>query len=102
MLHMEDEAGGDAKILAVPTTRSTPLYQEVHDHSDIARSLRDEIAHFSEQYKALEDGKRARVDHWSGVDGAKGGRSLPALNASTTRRPDGRPCRPAARPPAEA
>lgn len=71
MLHMEDESGGDAKILAVPTTKLTPLYQDVQDYTDVARSLRDEIAHFFEQYKALEAGKWARVDHWSGVDDAK-------------------------------
>lgn len=71
MLHMEDEAGSDARILAVPTTKLTPLYQDVHDYTDIARSLREEIAHFFEQYKALEPGKRARVDHWSGADEAK-------------------------------
>jgi len=71
MLHMEDEAGGDDKILAVPTSKLTPLYDEVHDYTDVARSLRDEIAHFFEQYKALEPGKWARVDHWGGIDEAK-------------------------------
>lgn len=62
-----------ARILAVPITKLTPLYQEVHDYIDIARSLREEIAHFFEQYEALESGKWARVDHWSGVDEAKAG-----------------------------
>jgi len=71
MLHMEDEAGGDAKILAVPTSKLTPMYDGVQDYTDVARALRDEIAHFFEQYKALEPGKWARVDHWSGVDEAR-------------------------------
>lgn len=70
MLHMEDEAGGDARILVVPTTRLTPLYQDVHDYTDVAPSLRDEIAHLFAQYRALEPGKWARVDHWSAVDEA--------------------------------
>lgn len=55
----------------MPTTELTPLYQEVHDYTDVAHALRDEIAHFFEQYKALEPGKWARVDHWSGAEEAK-------------------------------
>jgi len=71
LLNMEDEAGGDAKVLAVPTTKLTPLYKEVEDYNDVARTLIDEIQHFFEQYKALEPGKWARVDHWDGPDVAK-------------------------------
>lgn len=71
MLHMVDEAGGDAGILVVPTTRLTPLYEEIRDYTDVARSLRDGNAHFFEQYEALEPGRWARVDHWSGADEAK-------------------------------
>ncbi len=71
MLHMEDEAGGDAKVLAVPVKKLTPLYDDVVEYTDVPQSLLNEIAHFFEQYKALEPGKWARVDHWSGVDEAK-------------------------------
>lgn len=71
MLHMEDEAGGDAKVLAVPTSKLTPLYDDVEEYTDVPQSLLDEIAHFFEQYKALEPGKWARVDHWSGVEDAR-------------------------------
>ncbi len=71
LLHMEDEEGGDAKVLAVPRTKLTPLYQHVENHSDLPRSILDEIAHFFEQYKALEPGKWARVDHWEGAEAAK-------------------------------
>ena len=71
MLHMEDEAGGDAKVLAVPTKKLTPLYDDVEEYTDVPQSLLDEIAHFFEQYKALEPGKWARVDHWSGVEDAR-------------------------------
>lgn len=65
------KVGRFARILAVPIIRLTPLYQEVHDYTDIARSLHEEIARFFEQCKALEPGKWARVDHWSGIDEAK-------------------------------
>ena len=71
LLHMEDESGGDAKVLAVPTTKLTPLYAHVEDYTDIARSLIDEIQHFFEQYKALEPGKWARVDHWDSAETAR-------------------------------
>lgn len=71
MLHMDDEAGGDAGILPVPTTRLAPLCEEVRDCTDVARSLRDGNAHSFEQYEALELGRWARVDHWSGADEAK-------------------------------
>lgn len=71
ILHMEDESGGDAKILAVPGDKLTPLYREIREYTDIARSLIDEIAHFFEQYKALEPGKWARVDQWTGADDAR-------------------------------
>ncbi|MEX0606564.1 MAG: inorganic diphosphatase [Halofilum sp. (in: g-proteobacteria)] len=71
MLHMEDEAGGDAKVLAVPVQKLSPLYDNVNEYTDVPQSMLDEIAHFFEQYKALEPGKWARVDHWSGVEEAK-------------------------------
>jgi len=71
LLHMEDEAGGDAKVLAVPKTKLTPMYREVESHTDLPKVIRDEIAHFFEQYKALESGKWARVDHWDGAETAK-------------------------------
>lgn len=71
MLEMEDESGGDAKLLAVPGEKLTPLYQNVREYSDLPQSILDEIAHFFEQYKALEPGKWARVDQWRGIDDAR-------------------------------
>ena len=71
MLEMEDESGGDAKLLAVPGDKLTPLYQGVKEYSDVARASLDEIAHFFEQYKALEPGKWARVDQWRSAEDAR-------------------------------
>ena len=71
VLHMEDESGGDAKILAVPKDKLTPRYRDVRDYSDLPAAVVEEIAHFFEQYKALEPGKWARVDNWHGVDEAR-------------------------------
>lgn len=71
MLEMEDESGIDHKMLAVPGDKLTSLYHGVQEYSDLARAVLDEIAHFFEQYKALEPGKWARVDQWLGVEAAR-------------------------------
>lgn len=71
MLEMEDESGGDAKVLAVPGDKLTPLYHGVREHSDLPEAILAEIAHFFEQYKALEKGKWARVDQWRGAEDAR-------------------------------
>ncbi len=70
VLHMEDESGGDAKILAVPKDKLTRRYRAIRDYSDLPPSVVDEIAHFFEQYKALEPGKWARVDQWYSAEEA--------------------------------
>ncbi len=71
MLRMEDESGFDAKLLAVPTEALTPLYKDVQDITDVPESLLNEIAHFFEQYKALEPGKWAKVEGWSDAAAAR-------------------------------
>ncbi|MGH7750686.1 MAG: inorganic diphosphatase, partial [Candidatus Dormibacteria bacterium] len=49
VFRMEDEKGGDAKILAVPAT--DPRWASIHDVDDLAPFARDEIRHFFEFYK---------------------------------------------------
>ena len=66
MLDMEDESGLDSKILAVPTTKILPLYKDMKDVDDLPPTLRAEIGHFFEQYKANEAGKWAKVSGWRG------------------------------------
>ncbi|HXY95147.1 MAG TPA: inorganic diphosphatase, partial [Acidimicrobiia bacterium] len=51
---MEDEKGGDAKIVCVPA--NDPAYDDVDDISDVRPALLDEIMHFFEVYKMLEPG----------------------------------------------
>lgn len=65
---MTDEAGPDAKILAVP--RADARWAEVNDLGDVPAHLLKEIQHFFEVYKALEPSKRSDVGDWEGVDGA--------------------------------
>lgn len=71
VLIMEDEAGLDEKILAVPVRKLTKFYDHVNDYTDFPPILLDRIAHFFEQYKALEPNKWVKVVGWEGIDEAK-------------------------------
>ena len=71
VLKMTDESGDDAKVLAVPTDRLSRLYREVQDFRDMPQLLMEQIAHFFEHYKDLDEGKWVRVGGWGGVDEAK-------------------------------
>jgi len=53
MLEMTDEAGKDAKILAVPTDKISSLYSDVHSATDLPQKLLAQISHFFEHYKDL-------------------------------------------------
>jgi len=65
---MEDEKGGDAKIVCVPA--NDPAYDDVDDISDVRPALLDEIMHFFEVYKMLEPGKRSTTRGYEGRDAA--------------------------------
>ncbi|MFA5985233.1 MAG: inorganic diphosphatase [Methylococcaceae bacterium] len=71
VLKMSDEAGPDAKVLAVPVQKLTPSYNRVHSYEDIPEDKLDKIAHFFQHYKDLEPGKWVKIDGWFGVDAAK-------------------------------
>jgi len=66
---MQDEAGGDAKILCVPA--GDPRWEHVRDLADLPDHLRSEIRHFFEIYKALEPNKDSDVRDWEGVTAAE-------------------------------
>ena len=51
MLEMEDEAGIDTKILAVPTAKIDPLFGEIKDVTDVPNATKNKIRHFYENYK---------------------------------------------------
>lgn len=65
MLNMSDEAGRDAKLLAVPHEKLTTLYKNVHETSDLPELLIQQIEHFFENYKDLESGKWVKVEGWA-------------------------------------
>ncbi len=72
VLGTEDESGLDAKILAVPTDKvSTKYYADIKDLADVPVRLQNEIQHFFERYKDLEEGKWVKVTGWEGADKAK-------------------------------
>ena len=71
ILKMTDEAGGDSKLIAVPTNKILPLYSQWKSYEDLNPSRLKAIQHFFEHYKDLEEGKWVKVIGWEGVDGAK-------------------------------
>jgi len=70
ILKMEDEAGGDAKLLAVPIDKVLPIYKHWKKASDLAPERLATIQHFFEHYKDLEPGKWVKVLGWGGPEEA--------------------------------
>ena len=64
VLVMEDDAGQDEKILAVPSEHVSLRYRSVETYSDLPTITTDQIQHFFEHYKDLERDKWVRIDHW--------------------------------------
>jgi inorganic pyrophosphatase len=71
VLQMDDEAGGDAKLLAVPIDKVLPIYAQWKTPDDVTPLLLRQIQHFFEHYKDLEAGKWVKVKGWEGADAAK-------------------------------
>lgn len=71
VLNMTDESGEDAKLLAVPVTKTSPLYADVQSYKDVPEIQIKQIAHFFEHYKDLEAGKWVKVEGWQDADAAK-------------------------------
>ncbi len=70
MLKMTDEAGEDAKVLAVPIDKLSGMFSHVKKPEDFPPEKINRIAHFFQHYKDLEEGKWVKVDGWAGVDAA--------------------------------
>ena len=64
-LLMEDEAGRDEKILAVPVDKLNPFYSGVASYRQLPAILIEQIEHFFTRYKDLEKGKRVDVNRWA-------------------------------------
>lgn len=70
VLQMEDEAGGDAKLLAVPVDKLYPPYRSIKTPEDLPAEELARIQHFFEHYKDLEKGKWVKVKGWEGPEAA--------------------------------
>jgi inorganic pyrophosphatase len=64
MFRMRDEAGGDDKVLCLPS--NDPRMSHIRDLEDVREFDRLEIQHFFETYKDLEPGKSVEGAHWTG------------------------------------
>jgi inorganic pyrophosphatase len=71
MLRMEDEAGLDTKLLAVPVDKILPWYRHWKKPEDLAPERLAQIRHFFEHYKDLEAGKWVKVSGWEDADAAR-------------------------------
>lgn len=64
MLEMEDEAGIDNKVIAVPLPKLDIKFKDFNDVTDIPEKIKEEIKFFFENYKKLEPGKWVKVRNW--------------------------------------
>lgn len=71
VLNMADEAGKDAKILAVPISKLCPIYERIKSYKDLQPLLTAQIQHFFEHYKDLEQDKWVKIEGWEGEEHAK-------------------------------
>ncbi len=71
ILKMEDEAGEDGKVLAVPIDKLLSIYSQWQKPEDMNPMRLKTIAHFFEHYKDLEEGKWVKILGWEGPDAAR-------------------------------
>ena len=71
VLIMEDEAGGDEKLIAVPATKLTQRYDSVETYTDLPSITLKQIEHFFAHYKDLEPGKWVKIVRWGDADEAR-------------------------------
>ena len=71
VLKMEDEAGGDEKVIAVPAPKLTKRYAHVANHTDLPEITLLQIQHFFQHYKDLEPGKWVKLVGWGDATEAK-------------------------------
>ncbi|WDE11083.1 inorganic diphosphatase [Thalassomonas haliotis] len=71
VLNMSDEAGQDAKVLALPLDKLTPIYSSISEASELPPLLLNQISHFFERYKDLEPGKWVKISGWGNAAAAR-------------------------------
>lgn len=71
VLMLEDESGGDEKVLMVPVSKTFPYYDNVEKAEDLPSIVIQQIEHFFTHYKDLEKEKWVRVGIWGDCDEAR-------------------------------
>lgn len=71
MLKMTDESGIDAKLLAVPVSKLSKMYDAIKTYKDLPQHLLLSLEHFFEHYKDLEEGKWVKLNGWDGPEAAR-------------------------------
>ena len=66
MLEMEDEAGEDTKVIAVPMPKVDKKFASYNDIADIPNDVKEKIKYFFENYKKTEPGKWVKIKEWKG------------------------------------
>jgi inorganic pyrophosphatase len=70
VLLMEDEAGGDEKLIAVPSAKLTQRYDNIKDYRDLPDITLRQIEHFFAHYKDLEPNKWVKIIRWGDAEEA--------------------------------
>ncbi len=71
VLKMEDDGGGDEKIIAVPVSKLTKRYVGIKNATDLPAITLEQIQHFFQHYKDLEPGKWVKVLGWGDASEAQ-------------------------------
>ena len=71
VLLMQDEAGTDEKIVAVPVPKLTRRYERVANYTDLPDITLQQVEHFFEHYKDLEKTKWVKITGWGDAQKAK-------------------------------
>ena len=71
VLNLEDEHGGDEKLICVPVDTTFPYYSDVGERQDLPSIVLQQIEHFFTHYKDLESEKWVRVGKWGDAAEAK-------------------------------
>ncbi|HVL79608.1 MAG TPA: inorganic diphosphatase [Sphingomicrobium sp.] len=71
VLYLEDESGGDEKLLTVPIDSTIPYYSRVGERDDLPEIVMQQVEHFFTHYKDLEPQKWVRVGHWGNAEDAR-------------------------------
>jgi inorganic pyrophosphatase len=71
VLVMEDDGGGDEKVIAVPSNKLTRRYEKIHNYYDLPDITVQQIQHFFAHYKDLEPGKWVKIKEWASAEDAR-------------------------------